>query len=162
MKAPHVLAGDGIPRDVPALYMSMDLATAVAEYEQELGIRPGTFCAYDVDTAGILDLCQPEILVATGIEPELRFADWKTTLLIEQRRPGSLGYCRQLIAAGLAGILVPSTRLPGGRNLVLWHWNDAPRPQSGSHSIHNQPSATRPIVMARCPSDPAPIGSAPA
>ena len=67
--------------------MSVDLATAVAEYEQELGIRPGTFCAYDVDTAGILDLCQPEVLVATGIEPELRFAAWKTTLLIEQRRP---------------------------------------------------------------------------
>ena len=32
----------------------------------------------------------------------------------------------QLIAAGMAGILVPSTRLPGGRNLVLWRWNDAP------------------------------------
>jgi RES domain-containing protein len=105
--------------------MSMDLATAVAEYEQELGIRPGTFCAYDVDTAGILDLCRSEVLVATGIEPELGFADWKTTLLIEQRRPPGWAVVDRLLAAGLAGILVPSTRLPGGRNLVLWRWNDA-------------------------------------
>jgi RES domain-containing protein len=79
-----------------------------------------------VDTAGILDLCQPEILVAARIEPGRRFADWKTTLLIEQRRPASWDTVDRLIAAGLNGSLVSSTRLPGGRNLVLWRWNDAP------------------------------------
>ena len=44
------------PRGVAALYMSADLSTAVAEYEQELGIRPGTFVAYDVDVEGVVDL----------------------------------------------------------------------------------------------------------
>ena len=39
-----------------ALYMSEAFATAVAEYEQELGIRPGTLCAYDVEAEDIVDL----------------------------------------------------------------------------------------------------------
>lgn len=30
---------------IPALYMSEDFSTGVAEYEQDLGIRPGTLCA---------------------------------------------------------------------------------------------------------------------
>ena len=35
--------------------MSEDFATAVAEYEQDLGIRPGTLCAYAVNVrAGVL------------------------------------------------------------------------------------------------------------
>jgi RES domain-containing protein len=111
---------------VAALYMSTDLLTAVAEYEQELGIRPGTFCAYDVDVAGILDLRRPEVLTACGIAPDLRFAPWKGILLVEGRRPPAWDAVDQLIAAGIAGILVPSTRLPGDTNLVLWRWNDSP------------------------------------
>jgi RES domain-containing protein len=114
------------PQGVAALYMSADLATAVAEYEQEIGIRPGTFCAYDVDVAGILDLCQPNVLVAAGIEPEVRFSAWKTILLIQRQRPPSWDIAERPIAAHLVGILVPSTRLAGGINLVLWHWNDSP------------------------------------
>jgi RES domain-containing protein len=104
--------------------MSADLATAVAEYEQELGIRPGTFCAYDVDVAGVADLRRPEVLTAHGIDPDVRFAPWKNILLVEKRTPPGWDAADQLIAGGMAGILVPSTRLPGGTNLVLWRWND--------------------------------------
>ena len=118
------LGGRWNPRDVPALYMSADLLTAVAEYEQELGIRPGTFCAYQVDVAGVLDLRAPEVLTACRIDPAIRFAPWKHILLVEERRPSSWDLADQLISAGIAGILVPSTRLAGGTNLVLWRWND--------------------------------------
>jgi len=111
---------------MPALYMSTDLLTAVAEYEQEIGIRPGTFCAYDVDVAEVLDLTQPDVLAAFGIEPEVRFLPWKSILLVEHRRPPGWDIADRLTAAGIAGILVPSTRMPGGVNLVLWHWNDTP------------------------------------
>ena len=38
----------------PAVYMSDDFATAVAEYEQDLGIRPGTLCAYEVRGSGVV------------------------------------------------------------------------------------------------------------
>ncbi len=106
--------------------MSADLATAVAEYEQELGIRPGTFCAYDVDVAGILDLCDDHVLAVCGIDPAARVAPWKSLLLIERGRPPGWDIAVRLIAAGLAGVLVPSARLAGGVNLVLWRWNDSP------------------------------------
>ncbi len=115
---------------VPGLYMSAELTTAVAEYEQELGIRPGTFCAYDVDVAGVVDLRQPDVLAACGIDAAERFAPWKTILLVEGRKPPGWDIAERLIAAGAAGILVPSTRLADGTNLVLWHWNDAPDRQA--------------------------------
>jgi RES domain-containing protein len=111
---------------VAALYTSADLATAVAEYEQELGIRPGTFCAYDVNVAGVLDLCQPDVLAACSIEPADRFAAWKSMLLVERRQPPGWTIAERLIDADIAGILVPSARLAGGVNLVLWRWNDSP------------------------------------
>jgi RES domain-containing protein len=118
------MAGGGIRRGTPALYVSADLATAVAEYEQELGIRPGTFCAYDVDVAGVLDLCDDSVLAVCGIDPVVRLVPWKSVLLVEKGRPPGWDIAERLIAAGVAGILVPSARLPGGVNLVLWRWND--------------------------------------
>jgi RES domain-containing protein len=33
---------------------------------------------------------------------------------------------RAPLAAGVAGVLVPSACLAGGVNLVLWRWNDSP------------------------------------
>jgi RES domain-containing protein len=104
--------------------MSQDLSTAVAEYEQELGIRPGTFCAYDVAVAGVLDLLDLAVLAACDIDPATRFAAWKADLLLARRPPESWTVATRLMAAGIAGILVPSTRLSGGTNLVLWRWND--------------------------------------
>ena len=114
------------PLGVPALYMSAELPTAVAEYEQDLGIRPGTFCAYDVDVADILDLRRDEVLAACGIDRDVSFAPWKTMLLVNGERPPAWDIAARLIADGIAGILVPSTRLAGGTNLVLWRWNGAP------------------------------------
>lgn len=104
--------------------MSADLATAVAEYEQELGIRPGTFCAYDVDVAGVLDLCDDSVLAVCGIDPVVRLVPWKSVPLVEKGRPPGWDIAERLIAAGVARILVPSARLTGGVNLVLWRWND--------------------------------------
>ncbi len=106
--------------------MSADLATAVAEYEQELGIRPGTFCAYDVEVAGILDLCVDGVLAGLGIDAAARFAPWKSLLLVEKKRPPGWDIAERLIASDVAGVLAPSARLAGGVNLVLWRWNDVP------------------------------------
>jgi RES domain-containing protein len=106
--------------------MSAELTTAVAEYEQDLGIRPGTFCAYDVDVAGVLDLRQAELLAARGIDRAVSVAPWKTMLLVNGQEPRGWEIAGRLIAGGIAGILVPSTRFTDGTNLVLWRWNDAP------------------------------------
>jgi RES domain-containing protein len=110
----------------PALYMSAELTTAVAEYEQDLGIRPGTFCAYDVAVEGVLDLRDPAVLAARGIDPADRFCAWKAILALRKERPPGWRIAETLALAGAAGILVPSVQMAGGTNLVLWHWNDMP------------------------------------
>ena len=110
------------PRGVPALYMSEECSTAIAEYEQELGIRPGTLCAYEVEAelVGLLDTAvQAELDAPSG----LLLGAWKRTLLIEGARPVTWALAERLIAAGVAGARVPSAQAAGGANLVLWRWN---------------------------------------
>jgi RES domain-containing protein len=111
---------------VPTLYVSAELTTAVAEYEQDLGIRPGTFCAYDVVTDGVVDLRDDAILELCGIRPADRFCAWQAILLVQNRRPPTWDLADRLIAGGASGALVPSVQAKGGTNLVLWRWNDSP------------------------------------
>lgn len=106
---------------VATLYLSADLMTAVAEYEQDLGIRPGTFCAYDVDGIPVVDLRDEKTAVKAGIGSRAElFAAWRHRLLVEKREPPSWRTADRLRDAGTAGVLVPSTQLAGGTNLVLW------------------------------------------
>jgi len=50
-----------------ALYLSNSHATAIAEYQQDLP-RPGTLTAYDVDAQAILDLADPSVQQAIGVD----------------------------------------------------------------------------------------------
>jgi RES domain-containing protein len=111
---------------MPALYMSDDFTTAISEYEQDLGIRPGTLCAYDVDVFGVVDLCDGGSLARYDIDPLHLHGAWKEIALVHHRRPPTWDIAVRLFSAGAAGILVPSPRRPAGINLVLWRWNDAP------------------------------------
>jgi RES domain-containing protein len=108
-----------------ALYLSAEFVTAVAEYEQELGIRPGTLCAYDADVAGIVDLCDESTRKALAIEENLLFSPWKHIAFVQHARPPSWDLAMMLGSDGAAGIRVPSVRDQKGINLVLWRWNDA-------------------------------------
>jgi RES domain-containing protein len=110
----------------PALYMSESFVTAVAQYEQELGIRPGTLCAYKIDVAAIVDLCDPSTRAVLGLEDSVLFSPWKHIAFVQQARPPSWELAVQLAAEDAAGIRVPSVREPTGTNLVLWRWNDGP------------------------------------
>ncbi|KAA2235739.1 RES family NAD+ phosphorylase [Salinarimonas soli] len=126
------LSGEGAARHggrynapgTPALYMSEAFTMAVAEYEQDLGIRPGMLCAYDVEAGGILDLTDPATLAALGTTPADLAAPWKQIALIERGRPPTWDLAGRLIEAGAIGVRVPSTRAAGA-NLVLWRWNTA-------------------------------------
>lgn len=110
----------------PALYMSEAHATAIVEYEQELGFRPGTLCAYEVDVSGIVDLADPRVCQALGIAPvDLRCA-WQEIVFARRTRPPSWDIAARLYSAGAAGARVPSVRHEGA-NLVLWRWNDDPK-----------------------------------
>ena len=110
---------------MPALYMSERFETAVAEYEQELGIRPGTLCAYDVDLVGIIDLCDPALCALAGIDDAALRCPWKQIALIDRKRPPTWDIAHRLRRQGATGARVPSVQSIGGINLVLWRWNDA-------------------------------------
>jgi RES domain-containing protein len=114
------------PKGMPALYLSAELTTAVAEYEQDIGIRPGTFRAYDVNVDRILDLTSADVLRSLDIDPIERFAPWKTISLLDHGVPPGWRIAGRLIGLGANGVLVPSVRPGGGTNLVLWRWNDSP------------------------------------
>ena len=75
------------PPGIAALYMSGDFVTAIAEYEQDLGIRPGTLCAYQVDLAGIVDLCDPATRLAARVETTDLACAWKHIALVLRQRP---------------------------------------------------------------------------
>jgi RES domain-containing protein len=111
-----------------ALYVSADFVTAVAEYEQELGIRPGVLCAYDVDVRGIVDLTSLDVRTRLSVDEVVLRIPWKHLALVEQRRPPTWRLTERLASLGAAGIRVPSTRSPGS-NLVLFRWNE---PEVGS------------------------------
>jgi RES domain-containing protein len=113
--------------DCPALYLSRDHGTAIAEYQQDLP-RPGTLTAYDVAGAGILDLTLPETRAALEVADKLLREPWKQARDIEHRRPECWDFADAAIAAGWNGLLVPSVQAVG-INLVLWHYNEATTPR---------------------------------
>ena len=109
-----------------ALYLSEDLLTAVAEYEQELGIRPGTFCAYEVDVAGVVDLADEQVRATMPIGLEELLGPWQEIAFVRGGQPPTWALAQRLQTQGCAGARVPSAILPATANLVLWRWNDAP------------------------------------
>jgi RES domain-containing protein len=116
-----------------ALYLSEDLLTAVAEYEQEIGIRPGTFCAYDLDVAGIVDLTDDRVRQQLGVTLDDLLAAWKEIAFVQGGEPPTWALAQRLLMEGCAGARVPSAMLRDGVNLVLWRWNDAPERRVVAH-----------------------------
>ena len=109
-----------------ALYISEDYITAISEYEQELGIRPGTLCAYDVDVKEIVDLTDSLVQTVCSVTPAILACSWKEIWLVQKQRPPTWDLAARLTAVNCAGVRVPSMRHFSGINIVLWKWNDHP------------------------------------
>lgn len=107
-----------------ALYISEDYVTAISEYEQDLGIRPGTLCAYDVDIDRVVDLIDPLVLAICGVDATILACAWKEIWLVQKQRPPTWELAERLIAENCAGIRVASVQNKNGINIVLWDWND--------------------------------------
>jgi RES domain-containing protein len=114
------------PKATPALYLSEEIDTAFAEYQQDLLVRPGTFCAYQLDVAGVIDLCNPATRAAIRINEQILLSPWKEILLVQKRQPPTWELVVQLLKLGVTGVRVPSAQKQGGVNLILWRWNDNP------------------------------------
>jgi len=106
-----------------ALYMSSDLETAQAEYQQDFPDRPGTFCRYDVSLDGVADLRDPVVCAKFNFAPAILACRWKYILLIEKQDPPTWSVVDRLCRAGVKGVLVPSQR-HHGYNLVVYEWDE--------------------------------------
>jgi RES domain-containing protein len=116
----------------PALYLSQEIETAFAEYQQELGVRPGTFAAFEVAGATVVDLNDSGALAALDIDPSDLSCPWKQIALVERRDPPTWLICDRL-RSEVDGLRVPSVQYAGGSNLVLWRWNVAGAPTVTVH-----------------------------
>ena len=115
-------------RGLPALYLALDLGTAIAECSQGFGRRlpPLTLCEYDVDCNDLADLTSEGDRAAHGITLGDLAGGWRLELA-RGDTPTSWRISEMLIAAGFAGVIAPSFAVaapPVGRNLVLWRWAD--------------------------------------
>ena len=109
-----------------ALYLSDSHTTAIAEYQQDLP-RPGTLTAYDVDARAILDLTDPSVRQAIGVDEQFLRQPWKHIRDVERRRPPCWDFVVAATTAGWQGLRVPSVQA-SGMNLVLWRWNETDAP----------------------------------
>lgn len=118
------------PNGVAALYLSLDWSTAIIEANQGFAYRipPLTIVSYEVDCEDIADLTSAEERTRHRVSSKAMACAWR--LLADTRAPvPSWRIAERLIAAGLAGIVVPSFAVgadPEARNLVLWQWSEEP------------------------------------
>lgn len=110
-----------------ALYLSEEVETALAEYQQNMlrTPKPGMLVAYDVDMADMIDLTNPKTLSALKIDNKAFECSWK--ILRSKGEPiPTWDLAERLIADGVAGVRVPSFAAAGGVNVVLWNWRAPP------------------------------------
>ena len=116
-----------------ALYFSEGLDVAANEYEQDLGVRAGTFAYFDVDIAPAIDLTAPGAVEAFGHVEEDMYASWKDAIRLGVD-PVTWRLTDLLVAAGYRAARVPSVlatnrppaRTTPGVNVVIWQWNVGP------------------------------------
>lgn len=131
------ISGDGAairggrfnPQGVPALYLSLEIVTAIKEVSHGLARRidPLVLCSYDVDCDGIVDLRTDEARRSNAVSIDDMACGWME-LTTRGRRPPSWAIYDRLSFEGVSGILVPSFAIGAdGRdaNLVLWKWGRA-------------------------------------
>jgi RES domain-containing protein len=115
---------------MPALYLSLTLEGMVLEMGHGFAHRfdPLTVCSYDVDVDDIVDLRTDADRGAVGVDIAVDLADMACAWALDRangREPASWRIARRLVAAGAAGILVPSFAVgvrPDTANLVAWTW----------------------------------------
>jgi RES domain-containing protein len=114
----------------PALYTSLRFETAWLEAQQGFPLKAQamTVCGYEVDCEDIADLNAPEVRTGLGIQQADLACAWAGILDRKQTPPSWLAVDR-LMAAGFAGILVPSFAFGATAadiNAVFWDWAPGP------------------------------------
>lgn len=113
-----------------ALYLSIDEATALAEYRQDNPwLPPGTICTFFVNGLRVAD---PSAGFDAAHWPALwadHAVDWRTEWFGHAVEPPTWYMADDVVAAGLDGILFPSQARAGATNLVVYEPSRRPPAQ---------------------------------
>jgi len=121
-----------------ALYLSLNEATALAEYKRDNPwLPPGTICTFFVRGLRVADF-------STGFDSE-RWpplwadftVDWRTEWFGKNNEPPTWYMADDAVASGLDGILFPSQAYPGGTNLVVYRSSSRPAAQLRVYDPNN-------------------------
>ena len=108
-------------RGVPALYLSLDSATAVAEYQQLSRLMPpGTLVSYTVRLESVVDFSAGFDAATWSPLWEDFGNDWRQLWFGERIEPPSWVLGDEVVAAGAQGLLFRSLVAPSGLNLVVY------------------------------------------
>lgn len=115
-------------KGTPALYTSLDPATALREANQVGSLQPTILVSYAADLGPIFDTRDQDGLERYGMTAS-RLADpaWRMKMLDGQTVP-TQDFSRALIADRFAGLLIQSFAkgaAPFDFNIVLWTWTDS-------------------------------------
>jgi RES domain-containing protein len=118
------------PVGMPALYTARRFETAWLEAQQAFPFKaqPMTLCAYEVDCEDIVDLSDSATLAVHGITLADLGCAWKD-LAIRGIKPPSWAITEHFVAAGTAGVIVPSFAKGASAadiNVVFWDWAEDP------------------------------------
>lgn len=104
-----------------ALYLSLDDVTALREYQQdEIIMPPGTIAACHVAVDQAVDLREGYVPGDWAPIWEDWNCNWRNLKFLQGITPPSWEIGDLVVSAGIPGILFPSTRNPGGINLVVF------------------------------------------
>ena len=115
---------------VPALYTSLRFETAWLEAQQGFPFKAQamTLCGYAADCADLADLTDPRTREELGVQMADLGCGW-SGLADRGLVPPSWAVADRLMAAGMAGILVPSFACGATEadvNAVFWRWAPVP------------------------------------
>ena len=118
------------PKGTPALYLALDPIAAIKEASQSFArkFEPCVLCSYEVDCEDVVDLRTAPAQKAAGVDPVDMACPWFAEAAAG-RLPASWRLAGRLIAAGAAGVVVPSYArgaTADDANLVLWDWSERP------------------------------------
>ncbi len=106
---------------VAALYLALDVETAVKEYQQVSSLMPpGTLVSYQLTAGPIADFRSPFDASRWGPIWEDFYCDWRELWFNQRIEPPSWIIGDETIAAGVKGILFQSRFSAAGTNLVLY------------------------------------------
>ena len=99
------------PKGIPALYLALDVLSAIREAQQGLPrkIDPLVLCSYEIDCEDVVDLTNPNVRLGLSISPADLSGGW---LLSAQsgETPSSWEVAKRLIASDVAGVIDQYTK----------------------------------------------------